>query len=235
MNPGQQSSSSSNSGKGWAHELRALWLAGWHNFRRRWWVLAFNVLFGIAVVCLQNGQDRAWAKSVQSGNDNIYAIAKAASYWGDWPGWVVLGFLFWATGVVLRKSLWREAGLACLLATLMAGATINCFRPTIGRPRPYTEIPDGIYGVHLRDTKYHAFMSGHTAASVAAATALSIALPPVGVPALGAAALVGWSRVELGKHHPSDIITGGVTGILWGWCFGLPARRTREQRKNQAA
>ena len=212
----------------WLPELTSLWRAGWANFRRRWWVILIAVCFGVAVIYLQNGQDRAWLKQIQSDDQTINAVAKAASSWGDWPGWVALGFLVWAAGAARRNFRWREAGLACLLATLMAGITINCFRPTMGRPRPYTEIPDGLYGPSLSH-KYHAFMSGHTAASFAAATALTIVTPSVGIPALGGAALVGWSRMQLGKHHPSDVLVGGTVGVLWGWCFGRAA--SRRQRK----
>jgi undecaprenyl-diphosphatase len=208
----------------WLRELGAVWRAGWRNFLRRWWILGLNVVFGVAIIYLQNGQDRVWLAHLQSENDFVQAIAKGASKWGDWPGWAALGCSIWVFGAARKKTFWREAGLACLLATLMAGVTINCFRPTLGRPRPYTEIPDGLYGPHL-STRYHAFMSGHTAASFAAATALAIAAPPVGIPTLGGATVVGWSRMQLGKHHPSDVLVGGVTGILWGWCFGRAVSR----------
>jgi membrane-associated phospholipid phosphatase len=208
----------------WARELGSLWREGLENFLGRWWVVPLAVGFGVLVIFAQSEQDRALLQHIRSDNPAVHSVAKAASYWGDWPGWAVLGLAVWVAGAARNKVSWRNAGLACLLATLMAGLTINCFRPTMGRPRPYTGLPDGLYGPGL-NTRYHSFMSGHTAASLAAATALVIAVPPVGVPALGAAAVVSWSRMQLNKHHPSDLLTGGAVGILWGWCFGRAARK----------
>lgn len=207
--------------------MHTVWREGWASFLRRWWLLALITILGVLAVLLQSGQDRALVNQLHSDSETVNAVAKSASSWGDWPGWVVLGVLVWATGAVRHKASWREAGLACLLATLMAGITINCFRPTLGRPRPYTEIPDGLYGPSLSH-KYHAFMSGHTAASFAAATALVIAAPPIGIPAAVGAATVGWSRIQLGKHHPSDVLVGGAVGILWGWCFARSVSRRGE-------
>ena len=189
-------------------------------------MLALIVVFGVLVIKLQNGQDRALLQKIYSENPTVLAVARTVTFWGDWPGWTTLGLLVWFRGACFGRASWRRAGLACLLAALMAGVTINCFRPTMGRPRPYTEIPDGLYGPSL-STKYHAFMSGHTAASFAAATALTLAAPAVGIPVIGGAAVVGWSRIQLRQHNPSDVLVGGAAGILWGWCFGRAVRRNR--------
>lgn len=208
----------------WLRELRVVCLHGVRKFLPRIGVLALTVWLGVLAVWLQHGQDQAWLKHLRSDNDTVNAIAQSASFWGGWLGWVAVGVLIWVWGAARRRRNWRKAGLACLLATLLAGLTINCFRPTMGRPRPYTELPDGFYGSSL-DPRYHAFMSGHTAGAFAAATALVMTLPPIGVPALAGAVVVSWSRMQLNKHHPTDLLTGGVVGILWGWCFGRAGRR----------
>lgn len=212
--------------KVWAQELRAVWQVGFANFLRRLWILALVAWFGVLVVWLQHGQDHLLLHQLQSDNETVNSAARFASFWGDWPFWAALGVLLWAAGAKWGRKFWREAGLACLLATLMAGVTINCFRPLMGRPRPYTEIPDGFYGPHT-STQYHAFMSGHTAASFAAATALVIFAPPIGIPAAAGAAVVGWSRMQLGKHNPTDVMTGGAVGIFWGWCFARTVGRQK--------
>jgi undecaprenyl-diphosphatase len=216
----------------WLRELRAVWLRGFGKFLRRIWVLALIVLLSLSAILLQHGQDRSLLHKIIFDNAAVNDLARFASKYGDWPGWATVGFAVWIFGAAKKSRRWRKAGLACLLATLMAGVTINCFRPTMGRPRPYTEIPDGLYGPHFGDTKYHAFMSGHTAASFAAATALVIVAPPVGIPALGGAAVVGWSRLQLAKHNPTDVLTGAATGIFCGWCFGSYVTRRRSAARN---
>jgi membrane-associated phospholipid phosphatase len=61
----------------------------------------------------------------------------------------------------------------------------------------------------------YSFPSGHTSLSFATATALSRAYPKwyVIVPAFLWAGTVGYSRLYLGVHNPSDVFTGAVLGI----------------------
>jgi undecaprenyl-diphosphatase len=58
------------------------------------------------------------------------------------------------------------------------------------------------------------FPSGHTAAAVVVATLLSQLVPPLMPIAYGWALCVGFSRVYLGVHYPSDIIAGSLLGLV---------------------
>jgi membrane-associated phospholipid phosphatase len=60
----------------------------------------------------------------------------------------------------------------------------------------------------------YSFPSGHTAAAFQLATSLTIACPRwyVIVPAYTWASAVGYSRMELGVHYPSDVLAGAVIG-----------------------
>lgn len=151
-------------------------------------------------------------------------IARAISLWGDFPtGSLILSAALWSLGTLARRPRWRAAALAALLASSIAGVTANCLRLTLGRPRPNAELPDGLYGPR-NDHRYHAFPSGHSATAMGSATAMAIALPPTAAPAVGAALAVGWSRIYLRQHHPSDVIAGFTLGIAAGIALGLAAR-----------
>jgi hypothetical protein len=56
--------------------------------------------------------------------------------------------------------------------------------------------------------------SGHTADAFATATSLSIAFPKwyVIAPSFIWASAVGYSRMDLGVHYPTDVLAGAITG-----------------------
>jgi len=81
----------------------------------------------------------------------------------------------------------------------------------IGRPRPFVSYPD-LYHYSLETTQ--SFPSGHTSLAFATATALSLKYPKwyVIAPSYLWACSVGYSRMNLGVHYPSDVLTGAVVG-----------------------
>ena len=61
------------------------------------------------------------------------------------------------------------------------------------------------------------FPSGHTGASFAAASALYFSRSRLRFPALVLAVLIGFSRLYLYVHYPTDVLAGAVLGSLLGW------------------
>ncbi len=61
----------------------------------------------------------------------------------------------------------------------------------------------------------NSFPSGHATASFTAATLVwRNSGPWLGVPAFALAAAAGFSRVEAGRHYPSDVLAGAALGVL---------------------
>lgn len=82
----------------------------------------------------------------------------------------------------------------------------------INRPRPSVTYPNDI-------TKYSSagspsFPSGHTSMAFNVATAVTLCYPKwyVYIPAYLWAGSVGYSRMYLGVHYPSDVLVGAVIG-----------------------
>ncbi|MBL4677406.1 MAG: phosphatase PAP2 family protein [Mucilaginibacter sp.] len=101
-----------------------------------------------------------------------------------------------------------ETGGAVLLAE---GATV-IFKNVIHRERPYLAHPELFYG-KSNPTDY-SFPSGHTSTAFATATSLSLSFPKwyVIAPSFAYASAVGYSRMYLGVHYPSDLLGGALVG-----------------------
>lgn len=111
---------------------------------------------------------------------------------------VVLTFTAGAETLALEAS-------AGLLITWSLGYSV---KHVVKRPRPSDS---------FRSAVTYSFPSGHTATACFLATFFSFALNPI-APLLHLLALtVGFSRVYLRLHYPSDAIAGGFIGVASGF------------------
>ena len=100
-------------------------------------------------------------------------------------------------------------GLLCALLMIGGLALVGAPRETIAAALALA-LANAIDGV----INYAYKVSAHATAAAACATLLWLFVPGWGAPAALAAALVGWSRVELGRHTTGQVLLGWLVGVV---------------------
>lgn len=102
---------------------------------------------------------------------------------------------------------------ALLISSSLVGAAVatTALKYTINRERPYERYPE-IQNLTVEGSP--SFPSAHTSFSFSLATSMSLAYPRwyVIAPAYFWAGSVGYSRMHLGVHYPSDVLAGAILG-----------------------
>lgn len=120
------------------------------------------------------------------------------------------------TGLAKNDVNLKKTALYLFESAAIAQAISFSTKSITNRDRPGIKDPT-LKPVNI--AKNASFPSGHTAGAFALATSLTIVHPKwyVAVPAYTWAGLVGYSRLYLGVHYPTDVFAGAVLGAGAAW------------------
>ena len=126
------------------------------------------------------------------------------------------GGMIWiaATIALLIPKKTRKVGIMSA-AALLGSLLINnhLIKNLVQRPRPFVKFTD--LQIIIPTPSEFSFPSGHTSSSFAAAAVFYRHLPKkLGIPSVVLAGLIGFSRLYVGVHYPTDVIAGVLMGIL---------------------
>ena len=125
------------------------------------------------------------------------------------------GGLIWilliAIMICFKKT--RMLGVLSLLSLILSFIINNMLlKNLVGRIRPFNMIPN-LHALITQPTDF-SFPSGHTASSFSVAgTIFLYGYRKYGIMALILATAIGFSRLYLGVHYPSDVLFGAVLGF----------------------
>ncbi|MBK9508029.1 MAG: phosphatase PAP2 family protein [Cytophagaceae bacterium] len=116
-----------------------------------------------------------------------------------------------SAGFIKNDAALKKEGFNAALSVLGAYGVGYVLKKSINRARPYEDYKD-IQNFAVENDA--SFPSGATSVSFATATSLSLSYPKwyVIVPSYLYAGTVGYSRLHLGVHYPSDVLAGAVLG-----------------------
>lgn len=184
------------------------------------------LLTGMALIAFSFFLDEPVQHQVLLANQGHWShdpAAAASSKYGDWPELMLLGGVGWLVAWKFRNAHWQRILLCAMLASTIAGGVVNLSRLTTGRTRPRAAAEQGWYGpCHegkwlIGKADFNSFPSGHTATAVGFAGVILFAAPAWGTPAMIAALAVAISRILLGAHHPSDVVTAALLALAIAW------------------
>ncbi|MDR5902322.1 phosphatase PAP2 family protein [Halomonas icarae] len=157
-----------------------------------------------------------WHLCRRLGRYNLYrpwlTTLRLASGLGDWPAWVAL---IAALPLLHPEAGWRYL-LQYSLTALIAIGVYRLLKTRLCRERPFITFVGNVSRQAPARDRY-SFPSGHTMHAVMFLTLTSSHLPWLSPWLVPVVILIALSRVGLGLHYVSDVLAGGLIGMLFAW------------------
>jgi membrane-associated phospholipid phosphatase len=124
---------------------------------------------------------------------------------------VATPIIIYSIGLIKKDSTIKKQAIFIGEVFLVNAFITTALKHTIKRDRPFETYPDIDQAA---SSLGKSFPSGHTSLAFATATSLSMAYPKwyVIAPSFVWAGAVGYSRMHLGVHYPTDVFAGAIIG-----------------------
>lgn len=189
-----------------------------------WLQFVFIALFPLQLIAqskLQQFDDQVLINLSEARTPEKTSFFLFLSNHNDWVNvGVPVGLL--AGGIISDDKKMRQNALYVASSSAVNVLFTMLIKKVVKRPRPF------LANVKIKavyQPSHYSFPSGHTSTAFTTATALSQAYPKwyVVLPSYLWAGSVGYSRLYLGVHYPTDVAAGAILGT--GTAFSLRSLR----------
>jgi membrane-associated phospholipid phosphatase len=125
---------------------------------------------------------------------------------GDADTWTIV-----VVGLFMAGGAFREAAITRVPGLLLTLLVTHILKRLVRRNRPSVRMPD--LARLLGNPDEFSFPSSHSACAWAMCAGLSLHQPMIAPVLIPLAAGISWSRIHVGAHYLSDILTGSAIGI----------------------
>lgn len=151
-------------------------------------------------------------------------LTLASAWWVKGPLLVGAG---WCADLRSRR-VFPLVALAAAVSFFVASGLNAVLKALVDRSRPPDAIDlESLVGVPGSPS----FPSGHAMTAFAVAAAIALLAPRLRWPALGLAAVIGFSRVYLGVHFWLDVLVGAALGLAIGLAVACSLRAAASVRR----
>ncbi|HBF39143.1 MAG TPA: hypothetical protein DDW50_17720 [Firmicutes bacterium] len=157
--------------------------------------------------------DRIWDKH------HSPRLTVVMSFFSHPPYWRHLVFIIILTSLILGSFHTRLRIGLLLIAVTLSDQTCNLIKAFVKRIRPTG--PYSTQGNFWKKLGHYSFPSSHSANNFCTAVLTLHWWHPLGIFFYFLAVAVAFSRVYLRNHYPSDVVIGGLIGIIYGILFIL--------------
>jgi len=118
-----------------------------------------------------------------------------------------------------QNSRVATAALFLFLTVALSGVFTIIIKVITARYRPPALINENLFGFQWFDFGYmvNSFPSGHATTALSAFTAFALLMPKFSKLFIATGILIAFSRVALSVHYLSDVLVGGVIGMLFSY------------------
>jgi membrane-associated phospholipid phosphatase len=142
-------------------------------------------------------------------------------------------FIFLIYIFIFKRKQFSWALAAIIIGTAIAGIITALDWHFVYRARPFTTLPNTVDQVGLNAWKdWSSFPSGHARETALYSTLIVYFIPALTIPLIIFSIFIAYSRVYLGAHYPTDVLSGLLIGLLAGYTTVLIIKELKKIHKN---